>query len=199
MYQDASLALYFELPPATMFYQIGQSCLDQFEDGRTSISSADATDICYLKAIWQYTEFLQNHMCVNKALKQTYSRSASHKAQLVTQCHALHSDFSFPFNSLDPARFEASPERLARQLISLTSNYYFVLTLLYMDEQPSAGVSADIHGALEASHEGMASFFALARLFPGEVEMWGAPQTRAYSQAVHCPSSQLPTLTFFGR
>ena len=184
MMQDTSLALYYELIPATMFYEIKHTCLDHFLDGQTIHLPANITDVSYLKAVWLYTEFLQNQLCVNKALRHNYSQSTTQKTHLISQYQTLYSNFDFPFNSTDPARFEASPERLSRQMINLSSNYYFVLTLLQMDENRSVGTYPDMHAALEASHEGMASFFALTRLFPGEVDMWGAPQTRAYSQAV---------------
>ena len=140
-------------------------------------------DVNYLRAAWRFAQFVQN-MCVSKSLGRPTAIDASHKADLVTQLRTIYLDFDPPFNSYDSSRFERYPLRLTRQIISLCSNFFFALTILCMEEDTSTGVTCDVFGALDASHEGLSAFFALSRLFPGQINSWGVAQTRAYTQAV---------------
>jgi hypothetical protein len=194
MFQDTSLSLYLELPPATMLHDINPSCLQPLDEPMDPISALEglyeppyssATDVSYLRAMWQYARFAQEYMCVNKALKRPISSDTANKSQLIARLRDLYLNFDAPFNTYEALRFENQPARVARQLISLSSNIFYGLTLLCMDSNELTGVECDVYGALDASHEAMASYFALSRLFPVQTDVWGAAQTRAYAQAVN--------------
>lgn len=193
MFQDTSLSLYLELPPATMLHDISPSCLQPLDEqldspmaspGFNETPTSSVTDVSYLRAMWQYARFAQEYMCVNKVLKRPISSDAGDKTRLISRFRDLYLSFDAPFNTYDASRFGNKSTRVARQLISLSSNFLYALTILYMDRNELTGVECDVYGALDASHEAMASYFALSRLFPAQMAMWGAAQTRAYAQAV---------------
>lgn len=198
MFQDTSFSLYLGLPPATMHHDIRPSCLQPldepldpisaFEAGLHEPSYSSATDVSYLRAMWQYAQFAQEYMCVNKALKRPIASDPADKSQLISRLRDLYLNFDAPFNTYEASRFGNQPARVARQLVSLSSNFFYGLSILCMDRNEITGVECDIYGALDASHEAMGSYFALSRLFPVQTDMWGAAQTRAYAQAVNLSS-----------
>lgn len=193
MFQDTSLSMFLGMPPATAYHDIELSNLKHPDDAAQrakmdipgfSSDASVAADIPYLRAMWQYASFTQANICIPRSLKRPVCSSPEHKTQLVSQFRTLYTTFEPPFNSFDPARFEHTDERLVRQLISTTTNFFYTLTVLYMDEDADAGTEVDVYGALDAAHEGMLAFFKLARVSPEQTDIWGAAHTRAYSQAV---------------
>ena len=191
MFQDTSLSLFLELPPATLYYDIEPNYL-RHQSSTSPVSFTrdlstapdDVIDIAYLRAMWEYTAFAQTRLCVPKSLKRSVSNDAAHKANMISEYRQMFKAWPYPFNSEKSNRFDGWSRRLLRQLISLSSNYFWLLMVLHMDKDESKGIENDVHETLEACHEGLAAFFALVRLDPIQADCWSAHHTRAFSQAV---------------
>lgn len=201
MFMDTNLCLYTELPPATSYHDLDRSCLEtvtkvngfEFLQGPGASDSMawendlkDMTvqkDIEYLQATWDFTRFAQTNICIPQALRKPMCRDTAHKDQLIAEFRQLYQSWAWPFNVLDPNRFEGPDIRLILQSISLTSVYFWLLRQLYMESDQLAGVTPNFDEALEAAHEGLAAFFALVRIYPTQADVWCANHTRAYDQA----------------
>lgn len=205
IFQDTSLSLYCEQPPATLYSDIDATCLrksttsspqDYSESSRDTVlaifselpafrqQDKEDNDINFMSAMWQYCLFCQKHLLVPKALRRAMCTDAVHKAKLIAEFKNLYADFASPFNSTNPGRFDICDTRLIRQTIAASSNFFWVLMSLYMDSNETAGVESDFDGALEAAHEGLIAFFALVRLEPSISSSWSAPHIRAYDHAI---------------
>jgi hypothetical protein len=199
MFQDTSLSLFLGLPTSTLHHDIPKSylnCTSTLQDptfashsgGSTSLEIASPElnnhDRAFFQAIWEYATFVQTHICIPKSLGESISKSSAHKIQLISQFREMYSSWPSPFNSKDPVRFSISDQRLVRQLIAISSSYFYVLTILYMDKKPDLMVLCDVYDALDAAHEALSAFFAHVRLCPGQVDIWGTYHTRAFAQAV---------------
>lgn len=141
-------------------------------------------DLDYESAMWQWATFVKENICNPRATESPIASSTYHKETIISQYREMYDSWRPPFNSQSPKRFEFGDLRLARQLITVSSSFFGVLTVLYLDQNLEAGVLLDIYGAIDATHEAMSSFFALLRLFPDQMDMWGSYHTRAYAQAV---------------
>ncbi|KAF2165804.1 hypothetical protein M409DRAFT_24091 [Zasmidium cellare ATCC 36951] len=203
MFQDTSLSLYCEMPPGTTFHDIDPTCLrchelipglSQHDSPETSSPLTDLStnsvddesrvnDVNFLRAMWEYASWCQNKICIPRALHRGLCTDAAHKAQLISEFRSMYSNWSPPFNSYSESRFGGQDTRLLRQIISVSSNFYWVLMCLYMDKDEAAGYESDIYGALEAAHEGLSAFFVLVRYVPSQADTWCAHHTRAYEHA----------------
>lgn len=200
MFQDTSLSFFLGLPPSTLHHDIPTSylsCASRLQDSQFSIDSpgndpslvsaslkSDFNDRASLQAMWEHAGFVQTHICIPKSLGRPISTSTAHKTQLISQFREIYSSWEAPFSSMDPGRFDMLDQRLARQLIAISCNYFHVLTVLYMEKNHDLGIACDVYGALDAAHEAMSAFFAHVRLCPGQVDIWGVYHTRAFAQAV---------------
>lgn len=202
-FQDTSLSLYCEQPPATLYSDIDVSGLrstptsPQESSGAARDSTMDIfseipafsqqnkeqNDVNFMSAMWQFTSFCQKHLCIPRALRRAVCTDAVHKAKMIAEFREMYSRWSAPFNSTTPNRFDAWDTRVIRQTIAASSNFFWVLMFLYMDSNETAGVESDYDGALDAAHEGLTAFFALVRLAPSQADAWSAHHTRAYDQA----------------
>ncbi|PIA92398.1 hypothetical protein CB0940_09164 [Cercospora beticola] len=175
--QDVSIAYHLDLPPSVIH------CIDM----RAQIDELghhSDHDLDYESAMWQWATFVKEHICNPRATEGPIASSSYHKETIISQYREMYESWRPPFNSQSPKRFEFGDLRLARQLITVSSSFFGVLTVLYLDQNLEAGVLLDIHGAIDATHEAMSSFFALLRLFPDQMDMWASYHTRAYAQAM---------------
>ncbi|KAF2160814.1 hypothetical protein M409DRAFT_70140 [Zasmidium cellare ATCC 36951] len=176
--QDVSIAYHLHLPPSAV------RCIERLNLVDPMIETDFEPDVAYEQSMWQWATFVQEHICIPQAIGTPITTSASHKTTLIACFRDMYSNWKYPFNSQNPKRFETVDLRLARQLVTITSSFFGVLTVLYLDENPDAGVFADVYGSIDATHEALSSFFALLRLSPEQMDMWGSYHTRAYAQAV---------------
>lgn len=192
MFQDTSLSLYCAMPPGTTFHDIDPSCLrchetfpavNQHESPETSspltdlsINSIDdesqVNDVAFRRAMLEYATWCQSKICIPRALRRGLCTDAAHKAKLIAEFLSMYLNWSPPFNSYSDSRFGGQDTRLLRQIIAVSSNFFWVLMCLYMDKDEAAGVESDIYGALEAAHEGLSAFFVIVRYVPSQAEMW---------------------------
>lgn len=182
MFQDTGLSLQMSLPPTTMYHTLEVEGLREF--GLVSPGAPGTTDVPYICAMWQYSEFVQNNICIPRSREQPLGLDPAHKQQLIARFRALYSSWDEPFCLFGSNRFDGLAPRLLYQAATVTSNYFHALALLYLDEDDGAGTATDCAGVISSCHEGMLAFFAMVRLCPSKANAWGPAHNRTFILAV---------------
>lgn len=179
--QDTLLSLSLKRPPSTTYYNISPHDLRPLQAASVP---TEPSDVAYVRAIWRCTALVQETICIPQSCQQPLATDSAHKSQIVARFRKLRSEFEEPFCQTSPTRFDDLPPRLLCQMVTVASNYFYALVLLYIDKNPATGVRSDPASAIMAAHEGMTAFFALIRLSPGHMRVWAATHNRTYAMAV---------------
>lgn len=181
--QDTFFTIILKLPPTATHNDVRVEDLDETEEDPNL--NAGANDISYIRSFWNLANLCQTALCTPRALSLPISASPAARSRLVASFHRLYTSFPPPFRTFSEAaicELAKHSQRLARQTLFLTSNYYHCLMLVHADE--SEDLSLDLKGTLDAAHEAINSFFLLHSLFESEAQVWFHFQHRAYSEAV---------------
>lgn len=181
--QDTFFTIILKLPPTATHNDVRVEDLDETDEDPNL--NAGANDISYIRSFWNLANLCQTALCTPRALSLPVSASAAARSRLVASFHRLYTSFPPPFRTFSETaicELAKHSQRLARQTLFLTSNYYHCLMLVYVDE--SEDLSLDLKGTLDAAHEAINSFFLLHTLFQDEARVWFHFQHRAYSEAV---------------
>ena len=145
------------------------------------------SDVEYLRCMWHLGNLVQENLSSPCSLSLPLANSPRHKESLIAAFRRLYKTFPAYLTTLDYAVLQQQASinpRAVRQNLFLTSNYYHCLMLLQASENESAGVEANVKGALEAAHEAIWSFFKLWGLFEAEAGVWWVFQHRAFEESL---------------
>ena len=191
--QDTFFTIILKLPPTSNHNDVRVEDLDDTDEDPNL--NAGANDISYIRSFWDLANLCQGALCSPRALSLPISVSPAARSRLVASFHRLYTSFPPPFRTFSESaicELARHSQRLARQTLFLTSNYYHCLMLVHADE--SEDLSLDLKGTLDAAHEAINSFFLLHTLFQDEARVWFHFQHRAYSEAVRRPLPPLLNL-----
>lgn len=203
MHQDVGFTQFLKLPPGATHTDITPECFDRYvepemdyepkaefgllknlAEGEVSEASRKRTDLMFSKSLYMFTQFILNNICSRRALGLSICTSPQHKLQMVSAFRHVYAALPKPFGSYDPKRFQSPNKRLVRQQISLANNFFHSMMLIYVDENPEAGVVMDTWGTLDAAHEALIAFFAMRDTFGQETDGFWAYQHRAFEVAI---------------
>jgi len=213
--QDTFLTVLLKLPPRTTFNDVSVDDLtEDFEAERSSEPSTNgvhtpvqnpmsissiapssdsptpntaASDIAYIRSMWQLTILVQRTICTPRALSKPLIDSPHGKAALINTFRMLYASFPPHLTNTDyaaTARLVSSSPRLARQSLFLRSNFWHCMMLVQADDNEQGGVWCDVRGALEAGREAISAFFHLWEFLRVDGEVWWVFQHRAFQEAV---------------
>ena len=157
---------------------------DLVDDG-SSIASSDPTDLAYIRGSWTLANLVQETICSPRSLDLPICATARHKSKLVSDFRAVYRSFPDVFRSWDPESLAAmarTNQRVVRQTLFLTSNYFHNLMLVHASE--SDDVPVNVRGTLEAAHDAISAFFMLFSLLEVEARVWWVFSHRAFLEAV---------------
>lgn len=180
--QDTFLTVLLSLPPSATHTDVS---VDDLLDDRSSIASSDPTDTAYIRGSWRLANLVQETICSPRSLDMPICATARHKSKLVADFRAVYRSFPDIFRSWDAytlTRQAANNERIIRQTLFLTSNYFHNLMLVHASE--CVDVPVNIRGTLEAAHDAISSFFLLFSLLEAEARVWWVFNHRAFLEAL---------------
>lgn len=227
--QDTFLTVLLKLPPRTTFNDVSVNDLTEDPEPEPneaatngihtpvqnpmSISSiapssisptpnTAASDIAYIRSMWQLTILVQRAICTPRALSKPLTDSPHDKAALVNSFRTLYASFPPHLTNTDhaaTARLVSGSPRLARQSLFLRSNFWHCMMLVQADDNEQGGVCCEVRGTLEAGREAMNAFFHLWEFLRVDAEVWWVFQHRAFQEAVSlslppCPRAPYPHL-----
>jgi hypothetical protein len=201
MFQDVSLSYFLELVPASCQHSIDCSILQPVDSGENNAHSrlkemlssdrpslridvgfvSNKTDVAYRRAMWQFSSFMQDNICLPTALGKPIARDAAHKRGMLSDLQSIYANLDAPFNKANLWNLQG---RLWRQMIMVESNYNFAFTMLYLARNPASDVRVDWRGALKAHNKAMSAFFSCVNEDVAFLTMWTPINTRAYAQTV---------------
>lgn len=199
MGQDSGISLFLKLPPSSLTNDVKNESFDSAYKAIDTIPPQEdldlypinplmpenlRNDLTHLRCVWQLNTFVQEKLCIPRALGQPICKSFAHKRSLIEQYRELWRNYPPPFNSYNPSRFMTTDFRLARQLIGLANIFYHPMMLIHADIDEEAGVNIDVYGALEAGHEALIGFFAMHDMFGSEINGFWSVQHRSFEVAV---------------
>lgn len=179
--QDTFLTVLLSLPPNATHTDVS---VDDLED-EGSIAASNPTDTAYIRGSWTLANLVQESICSPRCLDMPICATARHKTKLVSDFRAVYRAFPDIFRSWDSdslAALAQTNNRVARQTLFLTSNYFHNLMLVHASESPD--VPFNVRGTLEAAHDAINSFFMLYSLFELEARVWWVFNHRAFLEAL---------------
>ena len=186
--QDTFLTVILELPPTTYRYDVR---VEDLADEEAPMANSGASDISYIRSMWILASIVQLKICRPRSLDIPICTSSFERSELVAYFDHIYNSFPMPFRSFSESAvcdLARRSQRLARQTLFLTSNYFHCLMLIHADE--SEGLAVDVKATIDAAHVAFNSFFLLHTLFEEEARIWYHAQHRAFIQAVrHSPPS----------
>ena len=182
--QDTFLTVLLSLPPSATHTDV--SVEDLHDDG-LSIASTDPTDLAYIRGSWTLANLVQETICSPRSLDIPICATPRHKSKLVADFRAVYRSFPDVFRSWDPESLTAlsstsQNQRVVRQTLFLTSNYFHNLMLVHASE--SADVPLNARATLEAAHDAIHAFFMLFELLEPEARVWWHFNHRAFLEAL---------------
>ncbi|KAL9100587.1 MAG: hypothetical protein Q9163_004046 [Psora crenata] len=183
LFQDTFFSIILKLPPTATHSDCRVEDLAPEQVASETFDSA--TDISYIASMWYLANIVQPTICTPRSLDLPISRSASERTLLLSNFSRIYDSLPEPFRTFNEAsicELATRSERLARQTLFLTSNYFHCLMLIFADEHEN--MELDVYGTLDAAHEAINSFFLLHKLFRDEARVWYHFQHRAFSEAL---------------
>lgn len=181
--QDTFLTIILKLPPTATHFDVK---IEEFTNGDdASKASTGPTDGAYIAAMWSIAILTQERICSPRALDHPICSSARDKSSLLSKFANLYRSVPAMLRTVDDDSMDLlskSNERLLRQILFLTSNYFHCVMLVQADE--GENTPYDTIGTLDAAHQAMNAFFLLHRLLPREAYVWYHFQHRAFAEAV---------------
>ena len=189
LFQDTFFSVLLKLPPSATHSDV--RVFDLEREVESTIPDHGGTDITYIASMWNLANLVQPTICSQMSLSIPICPSEAHRTRLIADFQRLYSSFPLPFRTFSESavcELTQRSQRLARQTLFLTSNYYHCLMLIYADEHEHLEV--DVGGTLRAAHEAITSFFLLHTLFESEAKVWYHFQNRAFAEAVRISPQQ---------
>jgi hypothetical protein len=180
--QDTFLTVLLSLPPSATHTDVNVE--DLVDDG-SSIAHSNPTDTAYMRGSWTLANLVQETICSPRSLDLPISSTPRQKSKLLSDFRAVFRSFPDIFRSWDNESLSLLAQtnnRVVRQTLFLTSNYYHNVMLLHSSE--SAEVPVHVRGALEAAHDAINAFFLLYKLFETEAKVWWVFNHRAFLEAL---------------
>ncbi len=182
--QDTFLTVILKLPPTATHTDVRVEDLVESED--TGMGNTGPTDVAYIRSMWTLANLVQEKICSPRSLDIPISGTPREKSAVIAKFRNVYRSFPAMFRNWDNDAIRAlvgTNERLLRQILFLTSNYWHCAMLVYADEQ-SHEVTLDVMGTLEAAQKAINAFFLLHQLLENEATVWYHFQHRAFSEAV---------------
>ncbi|ROW15187.1 hypothetical protein VPNG_02921 [Cytospora leucostoma] len=187
--QDTFLTILLSLPPNATHTDVNVDDLVDEPTGYTSINhnghSNSSTDMAYIRGSWALCNLVQESICSPRSLDLPICATPRHKTKLVADFRGVYRAFPDIFRSWDAESLNALAQtnnRVARQTLFLTSNYFHNLMLVHASESPE--VPVNVRGTLEAAHDAINAFFMLYALFEHEARTWWVFNHRAFLEAL---------------
>ncbi|KAK7743171.1 hypothetical protein SLS53_004256 [Cytospora paraplurivora] len=187
--QDTFLTILLSLPPNATHTDVNVDDLVDEPTGYTSINhnghSNGSTDMAYIRGSWALCNLVQESICSPRSLDMPICATPRHKTKLVADFRGVYRAFPDIFRSWDAESLSALAQtnnRVARQTLFLTSNYFHNLMLVHASESPE--VPVNVRGTLEAAHDAINAFFMLYALFEHEARTWWVFNHRAFLEAL---------------
>ncbi|KUI62694.1 hypothetical protein VP1G_09805 [Cytospora mali] len=190
--QDTFLTVLLSLPPNATHTDVNVDDLIDEPTGYTSINnnhdsshSNSSTDMAYIRGSWTLANLVQESICSPRCLDLPICATPRHKTKLVADFRAVYRAFPDIFRSWDAdslAALAQTNNRVARQTLFLTSNYFHNLMLVHASESPE--VPVNVRGSLEAAHDAINAFFMMYALFEHDARTWWVFNHRAFLEAL---------------
>lgn len=187
--QDTFLTVLLSLPPNATHTDVNVDDLGDEPTSHTSINNNDngsgSTDMAYIRGSWALANLVQESICSPRCLDMPICATPRHKTKLVADFRAVYRAFPDIFRSWDTdslSTLAQTNNRVARQTLFLTSNYFHNLMLVHASESPE--VPVNVRGSLEAAHDAINAFFMLYALFEHEARTWWVFNHRAFLEAL---------------
>lgn len=180
--QDTFLTVLLSLPPSATHTDV--SVADLMDD-ESSIASSDPMDVAYIRGSWMLANLVQETICSPRSLDLPICATPRHKSKIVADFRAVYRSFPDVFRSWDGEALGAMArdnQRVVRQTLFLTSNYFHNLMLVHASE--SEDVPVNVRGTLEAAHDAISAFFMLFDLLEVEARVWWVFNHRAFLEAL---------------
>lgn len=224
-FQDTFLTVLLKLPPTTTFSDVRvESLTDELDDympNNTSINGTldtilnpmsisnivpdsdafppyELSDRQYIRSMWHMANLVQRTICFPRSLNHPLCSSTADKEKLITQYHDLLSSFPPSLTTSDQSEIVNLANTNLRQLrqnLSLRTNFWHCLMVIYSDENNAGRVMCDVKGALHAARMALEAFFQLREFLSVDAGVWWVFQHRAFEEAVSAPA--LPFVVCF--
>lgn len=207
--QDAFMSVILRLPPAATHADIDNA--SSLADGSEATSSpdspgnglqdewfdkpADHGDIGYVQGMSSLAVLVQETISSPRSLSLPLAATPRHRTQLLARFRATYRTFPDIFRAWDETgicKLARHDNRIVRQILFLTSNYWHCVMLIQLEGAESLPDSApagankegNIRGTVEAAHEALKAFFVLRVLMVTEAGVWWVFCHRSFLQAV---------------
>lgn len=197
--QDTFLTILLSLPPNATHTDVnvddlvdhtpGYTAMNNKSDNEANDHDSDndnsATDMAYIRGSWALANLVQESICSPRCLDLPICATPRHKTKLVADFRTVYRAFPDIFRSWDAdslAALAQTNNRVARQTLFLTSNYFHNLMLVHASESPE--VPVNVRGTLEAAHDAINAFFMMYALFEHEARTWWVFNHRAFLEAL---------------
>ncbi|KAK6081064.1 zn 2cys6 transcription factor [Seiridium cupressi] len=182
LHQDTFLTILLSLPPSATHTDVN---VDDLVDDPNDIVSTDPRDTAYIRGSWSLANLVQETICSPRSLDMPICSTQRQKSKLISDFRAVYRSFPDVFRSWDHeslTQLATTNQRIVRQTLFLTSNYYHNLMLVHASE--SADVPVNVRATLEAAHEAINAFFMMYNLFDHEARVWWVFNHRAFLEAL---------------
>lgn len=179
--QDTFLTVILKLPPTATHADVR---VEVFAVDDSSVVTANG-DTAYVRAMWSLANLVQAKVCSPRSLDLPIASTPRDKSAVISKFKHVYGSIPANFRTWDEpsiCSLVGTNERLLRQILYLTSNYFHCMMLVQADE--SDEVPINIAGTLDAAHKAIRSFILLHSLLPSEAKVWYHFQHRAFSEAV---------------
>lgn len=190
--QDTFLTVLLSLPPNATHTDVNVDDLLEETTGYTPINSSNdsihnicSADTAYIRGSWALANLVQESICSPRCLDLPICATPRHKTKLIADFRAVYRAFPDTFRSWDAdslAALAQTNNRVVRQTLFLTSNYFHNLMLVHASESPE--VPVNVRGTLEAAHDAINAFFLMYALFEHEARTWWVFNHRAFLEAL---------------
>lgn len=180
--QDTFLTVILRLPPTATHADVR---VEDLEVDDSTVGTTNGTDTAYVRAMWSLVNLVQEKICSPRSLDLPIASTPRDKSAVISKFKQVYLSVPAMFRTWDNhsiISLVGTNERLLRQILFLTSNYFHCVMLVQAAE--SEEVPINIAGTLDAAHEAITSFFLLHRLLHNEAGVWYHFQHRAFSEAV---------------
>ena len=160
--QDTFLSVIIKLPPTVTHTDVRLEDLEETEDAALE---RGATDTSFMRSMWSLAHIVQSTICTPRSLDRPICHSSAERIRLVSQLQRIYKSCPLPFRTFSESaicELARRNQRLARQTLFLTSNYFHCLMLIYADEHSE--MACDVRGTLEAAHVRTLPFLLTRRI-----------------------------------